>query len=73
MDKRVFWFHYNKKNKCMTIHWHGQCLYVDELDCQVPCKSKFNTKQPKIVMRGLASAVDIKFINGGNTKIGTIS
>lgn len=54
----------------MTIHWKKRCIFVDKIVCEVPCESKFNKIQPKLVMRGFASTVKLGIQNG--EKIGII-
>jgi hypothetical protein len=57
LPKRVFWFHYRKKDGKMTIHYKNECIIVDEIICHVPCRSKRNKRQPKLVMSGKAKNV----------------
>ena len=47
-----FFYHYNKVKSCLTIHFRGECHMVNEISCGVPCESKWNNRQPKLVMRG---------------------
>lgn len=51
---RVFSFHYNKRVRQMSVHWHGKCHIVNNIECRVPCTSKWNKRQPNVVMRGYA-------------------
>lgn len=43
----------------MSIHFGGSCLVVDNIECQVPCETKWNKTQPNLVMRGWAHNVEI--------------
>jgi len=54
-----FFYHYNKQNKKMTVHYRGICYLVKDIDCQVPCNSKWNKTQPNLVMQGFAKEVII--------------
>lgn len=56
---RRFFYHFNKAKKAMTVHWQGQCLIVNDVDCRVPAQTKWNKRQPMLVMRGYARQVDI--------------
>ncbi len=54
----AFWFHFNKpetakrKRPVMTVHYRGQCLMVEGIDCAVPVKTRARKQQPVIVMAG---------------------
>jgi hypothetical protein len=52
-----FFFHYNKAHGCMTVHFKGQCLLVEDVSCMVPCESKWSERQPRLVMQGFAARV----------------
>lgn len=54
-----FFYHYYKQKKSMSIHFRGTCHVVDHIECQVPCETKWNRLQPKLVMRGYAEEVII--------------
>ncbi len=36
----------------MTIHFRGKCYPCQNIRCVVPCNTKWNKKQPKLVMQG---------------------
>ena len=55
--KRRFFYHYNKKNHKMTVHWQRMCMVVDDIECRVGCETKWNKTQPQLVMRGWANNV----------------
>jgi hypothetical protein len=60
MDKpHRFFYHFNKGKKAMSVHWQGQCLIVNDVDCRVRAKTKWNKRQPMLVMQGYARQVDI--------------
>jgi hypothetical protein len=44
----------------MSIHFKDQCRVVDNVVCEVPCETKYNKRQPRLVMQGFAAQVDIK-------------
>lgn len=63
---RRFFFHYRKSDGKMTIHFKNQCIIVNEVNCLVPCETKRNKRQPRLVMRGFCKRILV------NNKIGTI-
>lgn len=60
MKKYRFFFHYNKNNKGMTLHYRGQCIFTKNIQCNVPCETKWNKIQPQLVMRGWTKDIEIK-------------
>ncbi len=66
MDKRVFWFHYNKPRSSsvgkpqITIHYKKQCLIVDNLICNVSTAGHLKNSQPRFVVKGKCSNIIIK-------------
>jgi hypothetical protein len=54
----AFWFHFNKPETAkrgppvMTVHYRGQCLMVEGIDCAVPVKTRVRKQQPVMVMAG---------------------
>ena len=44
----------------MSVHFRGKCMRVDNVDCKVPCETKWNKRQPQLVMRGWAKSVEIR-------------
>jgi len=59
MKKYRFFYHYNKPKKAMTVHFKDACYVVDNINCMVPCETKWNKTQPNLVMRGFAEKVTI--------------
>lgn len=59
MKKYRFFYHFNKANKAMTVHFKKQCIVVKDVKCQVPCETKWNKTQPYLIMRGMATNVEI--------------
>ena len=65
MKPKRFFFHFNKplskqrKEVVWSVHFKGQCMFVNDIKCLVPCKSKTNKRQPYAVMRGMASNIEI--------------
>lgn len=55
-----FFYHYNKANKKMTVHFRKNCTIVDDIICMVPCETHWQKIQPQLVMRGKAQEVSIK-------------
>lgn len=58
--KYRFFYHYYKQKKAMSVHFKKQCYVVKDIICLVPCETKWNARQPSLVMRGYASNVEIK-------------
>lgn len=59
MKKYRFFYHYYKQKNKMSIHFKNKCTVVDEIECNVPCETKWKIRQPKLVMQGYASNVTI--------------
>jgi hypothetical protein len=57
---RRFFYHYNKHQNKMTIHWKKQCIIVKNIKCNVPCETHWSLKQPRIIIRGFANDVTIE-------------
>jgi hypothetical protein len=63
--KRRFFFHFNKplsrQRKCVvwSVHFKGQCLFVNDIRCSVPCESHARKRQPFAVIRGMATSVTV--------------
>ena len=55
-----FFYHYHKGKKLMSIHFDKKCTQVKDVICLVPCETKWNNRQPYLVMRGFANSVTIK-------------
>lgn len=43
----------------MSVHFKGMCYQVDYIECNVPCETKYNKRQPYLVMQGWAENVVI--------------
>lgn len=56
---RRFFYHFNKQNKKMTIHFLGKCLIAQNVIVNCPCETKWNVRQPRLVMRGFCKNVEI--------------
>lgn len=41
----------------MSVHFRGKCHIVDNVECLVPCVTKWNQRQPNIVLRGKCSDI----------------
>ena len=59
MKKYRFFYHYNKINKRMTVHFKGKCHIVDNIICSTSCNSKWNKRQPNLVMQGFCKELII--------------
>lgn len=60
MRKYRFFYHYYRQYKCMSVHFRGSCYKVNNIECKVPCETKWNKNMPNLVMRGFATKVTIK-------------
>ena len=65
MEKQIpgtyrFFYHYFRGKKAMSVHFKGACHVVDDIICDVPCETKWNDRQPYLVMRGWAHEVTFK-------------
>lgn len=60
MKKYRFFYHFFKQKGRMSIHFRGACTVVDDIICQVPCETKWKRTQPRLVMQGWATGVEIK-------------
>jgi hypothetical protein len=43
----------------MSVHFRGTCTVVNDIDCRVPCETKWKPTQPMLVMQGFATNVQI--------------
>lgn len=60
MKKYRFFYHFYKQKGKMSVHFKNTCNVVDNVECSVPCETKWNKTQPRLVMRGFATNVNIK-------------
>lgn len=54
-----FFFHYRKSTKGMTVHFRNQCIPCVDVKCLVPCETKRNKTQPRLVMQGKCNNIKI--------------
>jgi hypothetical protein len=59
MKKYRFFYHFYKQKGKMSVHFRNSCTVVDNVECRVPCETKWNKTQPRLVMRGFATEVKI--------------
>lgn len=55
---RRFFYHYNKQQKCLTVHHNNQCLPTDNIVCLVPTESKDNKTQPHKTIQGWCTNIN---------------
>lgn len=60
MKKYRFFYHYYKQKGKMSVHFKKSCTIVDNIECLVPCETKWNKTQPNLVMRGFAKNVTFR-------------
>lgn len=59
MKEYKFFYHYYKQYKEMSVHFKGVCYRTKNVDCKVPCQTKWNQRQPNLVMEGKAKGIEI--------------
>lgn len=65
-----FIYHYDRHGeKNMIVRWKGRNRKVQHIECYVPCATKWNKKQPKLVMEGLCSRINVVSLNGEKVAI----
>lgn len=60
MKKYVFFYHYFKQKKMMSVHFRGSCYVTPNVVCMVPCETKWNKRQPNLVMKGKANQIIVE-------------
>lgn len=43
----------------MSLHFKGNCYQTQNIECKVPCSTKWNKTQPNLVMIGKATSIEI--------------
>lgn len=56
--KYRFFYHYNKWNGGLTVHFRGQCHPCKNIVCYPTTASKWNKIQPNLVMQGFTIGLD---------------
>lgn len=57
--QRRFFYHFAKCRKEMTVHFIGSCYPCKNVICNVPCETKWDKKQPLLVMQGFCSNIEM--------------
>lgn len=57
MKKYRFFYHYYRQKKCMTVHFKKTCNPCADVICHVPTETKWNKKQPQLVIQGFCSKI----------------
>jgi len=66
MNKRRFWFHYNKPASAkqgrplLTLHYLDKCHLVEALEITTPTETHNRKRQPRVVVRGWATGVKLE-------------
>lgn len=60
MKKYVFFYHYFKQKKKMSVHFKGACHVAQNVICNVPCETKWNQRQPNLIMKGKCKEIKIE-------------
>jgi hypothetical protein len=70
MKPKRFFFHFNRPasqkagTPKMSVHWDNSCQIVDKVVCAAPTQSKINKHQPRVVMQGTTTTVNIVNVEG---------
>lgn len=59
MKQYRFFFHYRRSTGGMTVHFKNKCYACKNVVCNVPCETKYNKEQPRLVLQGFCSEVVI--------------
>lgn len=59
MKQYRFFYHFFKGKKKMSVHWKNACYVVKDIECKVPCETKWRKTQPYLVMQGFCSNLQI--------------
>ena len=65
-----FFFHYNKPlsqqrgKNILSVHFRNACHFVESLSCNVPIATRNRKTQPRCVMSGRASSIELRTVNG---------
>lgn len=57
MKKFRFFYHYNKQQRKMSVHFKRKCYIVTDIICQPECQTHYRNSQPYLVMRGWTTNV----------------
>jgi hypothetical protein len=55
-----FFYHYFKQKGVMSVHFRNKCYVTDKVYCWVPCETKWNKRQPRLVMQGFAERIELR-------------
>lgn len=55
-----FFFHYEKLAQEMCLIYLGQQIVCKNIDCRVPCWTKWGGQQPYLVMEGVCNEVVVQ-------------
>lgn len=53
-----FKYHYYKQYNEMFVCFRGICYRAKNVECLVPCETKWKNRQPKLIMQGFASKIE---------------
>lgn len=56
----VFFYHYYRQKKAMSVHFRGACYVTPNVVCKVPCETKWSERQPNLIMKGKCKNIEIK-------------
>lgn len=59
MKQYRFFYHYRRSTGGMTVHFKGRCYACVDVVCNVPCQTKRNKEQPRLVLQGFCSSLSL--------------
>lgn len=63
MKKYRYFYHYYRQYKCMSVHFRGSCYKTSNVICNVPSETKWNKRQPNLVVQGWAHSIKFDDVN----------
>lgn len=63
MRKYRFFYHYRRSIGGMSVHFKNVCYPCINVKCNVPVETKYNKTQPRLVMQGFCTYLNIDQIN----------
>lgn len=57
MKKYRFFYHYYKQKGKMSVHFRNKCYVTDNVECNASCQTKWNSRQPHLIMQGFAQGI----------------
>lgn len=52
-----FFYHYYRQYNEMSVHFKNKCYRTKLVECLVPCETKWNNRQPQLVLQGFCTEI----------------